>query len=247
MVSTMAMEDIQSLMNEGCQVQPQDVIRLNALALKIEKRPDFRLATLPRVALCSGVLFQQPTIAQDIFLDALVDVFSQDEGTVLALEAYVLSHPNDKYDNPPTFPRLYAFKCVRWIRKHLKNETAEKVRHAIDYVKFGMNPMDGEFPIYMTDETYEKWYGEAGSLSSAMRDYISACTYGIAPQAALRATSQTLTAMIERAAILNEIKLPDEEKVATAEYYKVLNEVKTNARAERDKKLKKTSEVKENG
>lgn len=242
MTSHLAMEDIEALIDEGCVVHPADVVRLNALALKIEKRPDFRFATLPRVALCGGVLFQQPTIAQDIFLDSLMEIFSQDEGTILALEAYVLAHPDETFDNPPTFPRIFALKCIKWIRKHLKNETAEKVRCAIDYCKYGMNPMDGEYPIYVTDETFEKWYGEAGSLSTAMKKYIQACTYGIAPEAALRATSQTLTAMIERAAMLKEMNIGEDEKTATAEYYVVLDEVKKKAYTERDSK--KNEEVK---
>ena len=95
----------------------------------------------------------------------------------------------------------------------------------------------------MTDETYEKWYGEAGSLSNAMRKYIQACTYGIAPEAALRATSPMLTAMIERAAMLHDLKITDDEKTATAEYFKVLDDVKKRAYAERDAKMKKNDEV----
>ena len=69
MVGQLAMEDIKTLIAEGCVVGPEDVVRLNALALKIEKRPDFRLSTLPRVALCGGVLFSEPTIEQRIYLD----------------------------------------------------------------------------------------------------------------------------------------------------------------------------------
>lgn len=57
MTSKMAMEDIRALQDEGCVVQPEEVCRLNALGLKLEKRPDFRFAALPRVALCGGVLF----------------------------------------------------------------------------------------------------------------------------------------------------------------------------------------------
>lgn len=118
-----------------------------------------------------------------------MEIFSKDKGTILALEAYVLAHPEKKFDNPPTFPRIFALKCIKWIRKHLKNETADKVRHAIDFCKYGMNQIDGEYPIYMTDETFDKWYYEAGPLSTAMKKYIQACTYGIAPEAVLRATS----------------------------------------------------------
>jgi hypothetical protein len=243
MTSQLAKEDIEALIDEGCVVHPSDVIRLNALGLKLEKRPDFRLATLPRVALCGGVLFQQPTIGQDIFLDELCQVFNQDEGTILALEAYVLAHPNDDWENLPTFPRMFALKCIKWIRKHLKNETAEKVRHAIDFCKFGMNPEDGEFPVYVTDETFDKWYGEAGPLSIALKKYVQACAYGIASDTALRATSPKLTAMIECAGILNDLKIDDDEKQATAEYYKLLEVIKIKARAERDAK-KKNDEVK---
>jgi hypothetical protein len=68
-----------------------------------------------------------------------------------------------------------------------------------------MNPEDGEFPIYVTDETFEKWYGEAGPMSSSMRKYVQACTYGIASDAALRMISPKLAAMVERAAILNDL------------------------------------------
>jgi hypothetical protein len=124
MLASLAKEDIEALQDEGCVIRPSDVVRLNSLACRIEKKYDFRMATLPRVALCGGVLFQQPTIGQDIFLDEICEIFSKDEGTVLALEAYVLAHPEKNWNNLPTFPRLFALKAIKWIRKHLKNETA---------------------------------------------------------------------------------------------------------------------------
>lgn len=155
----------------------------------------------------------------------------------------MLAHPEEKFDSPPTFPRLFALKCVKWIRKHLKNETADKVRQALDFVKYGCNPADGEYPVYVTDETFDKWYGEAGPLSVAMKKYIQACTYGMPPEAVLRSTSQTLTAMLERAAVLNDFNVSDEEKTLTAEYYMTLEEIKRRCYAERDAKTK-NSEVK---
>lgn len=69
MVSEMAREDIEGLMAEGCVVHPSDVVRLNALGLKLEKLPDFRLAAMPRIAVIGDVVLRQPTIAQDMFLD----------------------------------------------------------------------------------------------------------------------------------------------------------------------------------
>ena len=58
MVSKLAMEDIESLMEEGCVVRPSDVIRLNALGLKLEKLPDFRLAAMPRAAVIGDVILR---------------------------------------------------------------------------------------------------------------------------------------------------------------------------------------------
>lgn len=238
----MAMEDIQSLIDEGCEVRPSDVVRLNALALKIEKKPDFRLATLPRVALCGGVLFVQPTIEQDIYLDNMLQIFSSNEGTVLALEAYVLAHPDEDWSKRPMFPRLFAGTCAYWIKKHLGKETATKVRAAIDFCKYGMNPLDGEYPVYMSDETFDKWYYQGGEKSSALRSYLQACTCGIAPEAALKATSPQLTAMIERAFLLKDRNISQDEKEVTAEYFATLEKVKEDAYARRDAKLKKEKE-----
>ena len=38
-------------------MHPSDIIRLNALGLKLEKKPDFRMANLPRVAFCGDIRF----------------------------------------------------------------------------------------------------------------------------------------------------------------------------------------------
>jgi hypothetical protein len=236
MVSKLAMEDIESLMEEGCVVRPSDVIRLNALGLKLEKRPDFRLATLPRVALCGGVLFTQPSIEQDIFLDNMFQVFSRDEGTRIAVEAYVLAHPDENWSKRPMFPRLFGVKCAAWIRKHLGKEVASKVRAALDFCKYGMDPLDGEFPAYAVDETFDKWYDEGGPKSPAMRKWLEACALGIDSAAALKATSPQLAAMIERAYLLNDRKIGDDEKQLTAEYFATLKEIQEQARAARDAK-----------
>jgi len=249
MVSKLAMEDIQSLIDEGCIVPPADVVRLNALGLKLEKNPDFRLSTLPRVAICGGVLFVQPTIEQDIFLDKMLQIYSKDEGTRIALEAYVLAHPDNNWSKHPFFPVVFALKCIRWIKKKLGKETAVKVRAAIDYCKYGMNPMDGEYPVYVKDDTWDKWYEETGEKSYSMKQWLEACALGIDSYGALKATSPQLSAMIERAYILKDRNISEDEKLATAQYYKTLDTIKRKLYAERDAKNKKTSneEVKNNG
>lgn len=166
---------------------------------------------------------------------------------MLALEAYVLAHRDKDWSKTPRYPRLFAYKCARWIRKHLGKECATKVHAAIDYCKYGCNPIDGEFPVYMADETFVKWYSDGGPKSAAMKKYMEACAYGIPSAAALRATSPQLAAMIERAAILGDTQIGDEEKQATAEYFATLQEIKEKAYAERDAKRKAEEAIKDNG
>lgn len=238
MVSQLAMEDIRALTDEGCTVSPEDVIRLNALGLRIEKKPDFRMATLPRIAMCGDTTFVQPSIEQELFLDNILRLFSKDEGTMIALEAYVLSHQNEDWAKEKMFPRLFAAKCALWIKKHLGKETVGKIRVALDYVRHGMNPMDGEYPVYVKDDEFDKWYDAAGDLSPAMRKFSEACACGIAPHAALKATSERLTAMIERAWYLKQKDISDDEKKATAEYFATLSSIQEKARAERDERKK---------
>ena len=247
MTSQLAMEDIQRLQQEGCIIPPADVVRLNALGLKIEKKPDFRLSTLPRVALCNDILFVEPTIEQDIFLDPVSQIFSRDAGTVLALQAYVLSHPDEDYRKRPMFPVLFATKAAKWIKKNLGKVTATKLQAVIDYCRHGMNPLDGEYPVYMTDETFERWYGATGPKSSSLKEYLRACTFGIPSEAALKATSPQLTAMIERAFLLSDRNITDAEKLATGEYYATLDSIKNEAYARRDAEREAEREDTRNG
>lgn len=168
----------------------------------------------------------------------MLQIFADDDGTKLALEAYVLAHSDEDWSKIPRFPRLFACKCAGWIKAKLGKETATKIRSALDYCNSGCNPIDGEYPVYVADETWDKWYYDAGPLSHSLRQYATACACGIAPYAALKATSPRLAAMIERAYLLKDRNISDDEKTATAEYFATLAQIKERAYAERDAKQK---------
>lgn len=250
MLSKMAEQDIEALISEGCVVHPSDVIRLNALALKIEKRPDFRLASLPRIAVIGDVIFRQPTIAQDIFLDDASAIVNNDPASMLALEAYVLANPDGDYEKLK-HPLWFRRKCAKWLKEKLGDQQATEVRRALDFCLYGVDPRTGETPVYMSDVDIETIGVPDSPLSKALRLWFSATTYGMDSVATLKATSEQLEAMLERAYYLNEMmSAKDEEKQATAEYFATLEDVKKRAYAERDEKMKKEnqeSEVKENG
>lgn len=247
MVSKLAEEDIEALLDEGCVIHPSDIIRLNALGLKIEKSPDFRLASLPRIAIVGDVILRQPTIAQDIFLDDAAQVLSNDPATALALETYVLAHPDESFDKLK-HPFLFSLKCKAWMKRKLGNQLATEVRRAVDFCLFGVDPRNGESPVYMSDKNDKKIMLPDSPLSSALRLWFSATSMGIDSVSALRATSPQLEAMIERAWFLNSLgKCSDDEKELTAEYFATLEEIKKKAYSERDAKQKGNDEVKDNG
>lgn len=201
MTSKLAIEDIEALIDEGCVVHPSDTIRLNALGLKMEKLPDFRLAAMPRVAVIGDIVLRQPTIEQDIFIDDATEVLSNDPATKLALETYVLAHPDETFEKL-RHPFCFALKCKAWMKRKLGKQLATEVRRAVDFCLYGADPRTGERPVYMSDKD-EKLLLPDSPLSNAVRLWLSATCLKVDSAAALKATSPQLEAMIERAWILN--------------------------------------------
>lgn len=228
MISKLAIEDIEEITKQGGTVSPRDVIRLNALGLKITDDPNYELATLPRCASLNGILFKQPNIEQDMFLDDAARIYNADNSTILALEAYVLAHDEVKWKNL-RHPKIFAIKVGAWVKVNLGKVTAQQLRRALDFCLYGVDPDSGEMPVLMADEKEKLKSGIGTDKSWALSKYLHATSIGIDSVSALRATSPQLSAMIERAYMLNKVPLSDDEKEATAEYYMTLDYVKKRA------------------
>lgn len=224
MTSQMAMDDIRQLKKQGVDVDPEDVVRLNALGLKITEDPDCELAALPRVATIEGVMFRQPSVAKDILLDDMFRLFNKDESTRLCYEAYVLSHEVD--DAVLNHPTLFALKVARWMRKHFKKTQAAHIRRVLDFCLYGVDQTTNEFPAMLYDDKDKDEDRLGGPKSWALNNYLTACALGIESEVALRALSPQLACMIERAYMLKGAKLSKRDKIATADYFKTLDEIK---------------------
>ncbi len=76
MISKMAMEDIEALRADGIDVPPREVVRLNALGLKVE-RGARSAATweLPRVAFVGDAVLHEPTIGAEFWLACASETF----------------------------------------------------------------------------------------------------------------------------------------------------------------------------
>lgn len=228
MVSDLAIEDIESIIREGGTVAPRDVIRLNALGLKITDDPTYELAAMPRVASLEGIVFRQPSIAQDMLLDEATRIYNADKATILALEAYVLAHDDVDWAELRS-PKVFAIKVGGWVKANLGKVTADQLRRTIDYCLYGVDPDTGEMPVLMADERETLKSGIGTDKSWALAKFLHAASIGIDSVAALRATSRQLAAMIEKAYLLNRVPLSDKDKAATAEYYMTLDDVRKRA------------------
>ncbi len=144
MISQMAMEDIDSLAEEGIKLTPQEIIRLNAFGLKVERGTDTaeRFA-LPRVAVLGKLTLRQPTIGSEIWMSQASQVCETSSAeTFLVLRLYSLSKDQsqlvDPYDRDKLLEELTAMKEV------ILPFTYEQVTGALDYVVAGLNHFDGE-------------------------------------------------------------------------------------------------------
>ncbi len=225
MVSELAVEDIARIEREGGHVAPFDVVRLNSLALRITADPACSLGALPRVCVVEDVLIRQPSIAQDILLDELDGIMDHDEGTTLAIEAYVLSHGTVEM---PAHPNMFGVKVQGWLRATFKETTAAELRRAVDFVLYGATPDVGEYPPLQTQNEEQK--KDTTPRSSSLADFQTAAALGIDSQAALSATSEALAAMIETAYIVrHKCPLTKEDTRRAGDYYRALEEVRARS------------------
>lgn len=222
MVSDLAIEDIARIEREGGKVAPRDVVWLNALALRITADPACSLGSLPRVCVVEDVLIRQPSIAQDILLDELDALFEHDEGTTLAIEAYVLSHGTV---DMPAHPNMFAVKVQGWLRATFRETTAAELRRAVDYVLYGATPEVDELPPIAEQKEEER--ADMPPHSSSLADWQMASALGIDSHAALAATSEALAAMIETAYLVShKCPLSKEDTRRAGDYYRALEEVR---------------------
>lgn len=225
MTSDLAMDDIEAIMSQGGRVSPRDVVRLNALALKITNDPKSSLAVLPRFYEHDTVVFREPTMKQNMLLDRIRNIYPGD-GQMLQLMAYVLAHP-DMEDRELDHPKIYRIKVLMWLAAKLPDITIEKLEQIVAFCVFGIGETDAEYKIYNSDSDDDTSLGHDESW--ALSQYLRTVASGIDSAAALRATSEQLTLMLERSFALTGKPLPDKVQTATADYYATLEEIKKKA------------------
>lgn len=149
MISETAMEELADIRAAGLNPTDADVIRLNALGVKLEaahgKRPVDSTMYLPRVAVISDkVSFRQPTIGHDVWMSRVMRVVDDADGdTILALKAFCLSRPCDTLPDPDD-PKTIKV-AIEAYANELAEYTTDQIFAAVNYAVNGADHTRGEY------------------------------------------------------------------------------------------------------
>ena len=123
MISRMAMKDIAALREEGLEATPRDVVRLNALGLRVERgRDSSAFYCAPRVAFLGDNVLHEPELGGEMWLRQATFLFDgADEQTLFSLRLLV---------------------CA--LLDRLAPSTVRQVANAVQWCCDGALPEDGE-------------------------------------------------------------------------------------------------------
>ena len=146
MISRMAMDDIEALRADGIEVPPREVVRLNALGLRVERGKDCaEIFAAPRVAFLGDVVLHEPELGGEMWMRQAADAFDMDEDqTFFSLRVLVCVTP--WRDLPPPTDAGKVQAAISALFKRLSPSTVRQVEAALRWVCDGDNPSDGESP-----------------------------------------------------------------------------------------------------
>ena len=146
MISRMAMEDIEALRADGIDVPPREVVRLNALGLRVERGPySAELSAAPRVAFVGGCVLREPTLGAEMWLRQTFDAFDGDDGqTYFSLRVLSCLVPWRELPDPSA--ERAVRKAIKSAMKSLGDATVRQVSDALEWCIDGRLPETGEKP-----------------------------------------------------------------------------------------------------
>ena len=160
MISDLFKKDYRQMTAQGVKFTPEDIVLLNALAVKVRLTQNAARTThLPRLSFLPGKLgrfwkfgrfirfctfqasqslvLREPTIAHEMWLEQAQRYVTIDsDRTFDLLHGYALAHPAEKL--PDIFdPKRLIRKVFTWCARNLAHLTREQLSSAVDYCLFG--------------------------------------------------------------------------------------------------------------
>ena len=154
MLSKMAKNDLMSLREQGYQPTDEEIIKLNDLALKIERGKETTPANMPRIAVVGNVVLHEPTVGSIQWWENFGKNASYSDEMKMMVYYWTLTYATE-------VDYLNKFKSHREIFKEVKNWskkltcTEEQLWKGLLWVKFGgdnENPNDQKIKEILDDE-----------------------------------------------------------------------------------------------
>jgi len=145
MIAAQFKKDYAQMTAQGVEFTPEDIVRLNALAVKVRLSQDAaQTVHLPRLAFLGRLTLREPTIAHELWIEEAARwIDTNDDRNFLWLHGYALSQKAEKL--PDAFnPKKLVKAVYRFAGKRLCGFTHEQLTSAVEYVLFGANWIVGE-------------------------------------------------------------------------------------------------------
>ena len=145
MISVMAMRDIEAMTAEGLKISPRDIVRLNALGLKVERASRAaEFVAVPRLAFLGDVSFREPTIGDEEWLAVAGQSYNLDnpETETLVVAACLSTRHADLPD--PRDVRAVGKLLKRFRKGPVCRYTRAQLAAALEYALYGNDATAGE-------------------------------------------------------------------------------------------------------
>lgn len=243
MISPFAIECIEKMERDGLHPTPRDIVRLNALGLKVERGDNpSPLYSRRRCAFVGDAVLREPTIATNIFISERVRTFSPGADFAFVLfMAWALSFDEPPRDAPPD-------AIMDFTREKLRDIPARRVAAAVDYCLYGCDSESLEYPARKEKTDGEREETADDSAADELLDVdigiihrAEALSLGISLADAMRHTRAQLNAVVRRAlehrADAGDVQaanaLKREHDRYEGEFYATLDEIRARLENER--------------
>lgn len=147
MISNFAIAEIEKMQQDGLAPTPADIVRLNAIGLKISHDPSSMLYQTRRTARLGDVVLQEPTIGHKLYLTEISRMTdTEDLATMTIVRAWVASFDVDAL--PPVLSANALVRAVsEFMERHFRRITFTRLAMAVNFVYYGYSSDTLEFPV----------------------------------------------------------------------------------------------------
>ena len=233
MVADLFTKDYRQLSAQGVKFTPADIIRLNALAVKVKlsARP-VGAAHLRRAVFWGDLTFREPTIGHDMWIERVSSYISLSaDRNFRAVHAYALTRDHSELPDP-----YKSSLCIRAVfgfaKKNLLAMTSSLLADIIDYVLFGADWTAGELPPPKPETPTQISNSNSEPSSPALGVFIGATArrIGLSLDDAKRLTASEILEVVTRADISDRRFDADAERnAALAAYVRAREEIRNRS------------------